>query len=71
VWPLLPKAIDGTEERLLSADDNLWQTIQTISTSGQPGFQRFVSTFNDERKQIEIASLMAAYSHYKNSTVNE
>jgi osmoprotectant transport system ATP-binding protein len=67
VWQLLPKAIDGTEERQLGANDNLWQAIETISAAGQSGDQRFVATINNDKKQIEIASLMAAYTHYKNS----
>ena len=67
VWPLLPKAVDGTEERQLAANDNLWQAIEAISAAGQPGAQRFVVTMNNDKKQIEIASLMAAYTQHKNS----
>jgi osmoprotectant transport system ATP-binding protein len=71
IWPLLPKAIDGTEESILLPGDNLWQTVETISTSNQSGSKRFVLTINNEKKQIEVASLMAAYTHYKNSTRDE
>lgn len=71
VWSLLPKAIDGTEEKLLLPDNNLWQALETISEAVQPGIQRFVSTAGNDKKQIDITSLMAAYTHYKNLAQHE
>ena len=71
VWSLLPKAIDGTDEKVFSADDNLWQVLEAISAARQTGFQRFVSILNNDKKQVEIASLMNAYSQYKNMLKHE
>lgn len=71
VWQLLPKAIDGTEEKLLLADDTIWSAIETISASKHNGSERFISIKDNDKKQIDIASLMAAYTQYKNSTINE
>lgn len=70
VWSLLPKAIDGTDEKLFSPENNLWTALETVS-SGQQGFKRFVSIYNNDKKQIDIASLMAAFSQYKNSFKHE
>ncbi len=67
---LLPKAIDGTDEKILSPDNNLWNVLETIS-SGQPGFKRFVSINNNDKKQIDMTSLMGAYTQYKNSLKHE
>lgn len=67
LWQLLPKAIDGTEEQQLPDIENLWQIIEMLSAVGQPVSRRFVATINSEKKQIEMASLMAAYTQYKNS----
>jgi osmoprotectant transport system ATP-binding protein len=67
VWHLLPKAIDGTGEKEILPEDTLWQTIETLSASGQPGFERFIVMENNNKKQVEMASLMAAYTQYKNS----
>lgn len=67
VWELLPKAIDGTGEMELLPGDSLWQVIETISVASQTGFERFVAAANNDKKQIEMASLMAAYANYKNS----
>lgn len=64
VWSLLPKAIDGTDEKVFSPGNSLWSILETVS-SGQPGFKRFVSIDNNDKKQIDIASLMAAYTQYK------
>lgn len=67
VWSLLPKAISGTEETMLAAKSNLWKALETVSSSGQQSPQRFVSIFEDDKKQIDAGSLMAAYTQYKNS----
>lgn len=71
VWSFLPKAIDGTDEKVFLPDNNFWQVLETISAAGQPGFQRFVSINNNDKKQIDIASLMAAYTQYKKSLRHE
>lgn len=71
IWQFLPKAIDGTEEKMLLPENNLWEAIGIISVAGQPGFQRFAAIVNNQKKQIEIASLMAAYTQYKNAVQNE
>ncbi|MEJ7685191.1 MAG: ABC transporter ATP-binding protein [Segetibacter sp.] len=39
VWSLLPKAIDGTDERILSPGNNLWQVLETISAAGNTGLK--------------------------------
>ena len=70
VWSILPKAIDGTDEKLFSPEDNLWKVLETISAQ-KPNSARFVSTNNNDKKQIDIASLMAAYTQYKNSLKHE
>jgi osmoprotectant transport system ATP-binding protein len=66
IWELLPKAIDGTDEVSFSPEKSLWHVLETVS-AGKKGFGRFVSINNNDKKQIEIASLMAAYTQYKNS----
>lgn len=70
IWPLLPKAIDGTDENTFSPDNNLWSVLETLP-SPPTGSQRFVSIINNDKKQIDIASLMAAYTKYKNSFKHE
>ncbi|WP_018613751.1 ABC transporter ATP-binding protein [Segetibacter koreensis] len=70
IWSLLPKAIDGTNENKISPENSLWQVLETVSAR-QQGFERFVSINNNDKKQIEIASLMAAYTQYKNSFNHE
>lgn len=71
VWALLPKAIDGTDENIFPPNTNLWQVLETISAAGQSGSQRFISIDNNDKKQIDIASLMSAYTQYKNSLKHE
>lgn len=66
IWPFLPKAINGTDEEVLLAENNLWQVLERISLNKKSGFKRFVSAFNNDKKQIDIASVMTAYSQYKN-----
>jgi len=70
VWTLLPKAIDGTDEKVFSPDNSLWNVLETVA-AGQPGFRRYVSVDNNGKKQIDIASLMAAYTLYKSSVTHE
>lgn len=69
VWSLLQKAIDGTDEKFFSPDDNLWHVLETVSVA-QLGFKRFVSIDNKDKKQIDIASLMAAFTKFKSSFKN-
>lgn len=71
VWNLLPKAIDGTEEIFFSTEQNLWKALELISGAGQRGSSRFVAKIENERRQIEVPSLMAAYTHYVNSIAHE
>ncbi|MDB5246318.1 MAG: glycine/betaine transporter ATP-binding protein [Segetibacter sp.] len=71
VWTLLPKAINGIEENEFSPGNSLWNVLETISAAGQTGFQRFVSINNNDKRQIDVASLLAAYTQYKNTLVNE
>lgn len=71
VWQLLPKAIDGTDEKLLEPGSNMWQAIEAISSANQSHGQRFVATMQHDKKQIEMASLMAAYTQFKNSIRHE
>jgi osmoprotectant transport system ATP-binding protein len=71
VWQLLPKAIDGTEEKLLKPGSNMWQAIEAISSANQSHGQRFVAIMQHDKKQIEMASLMAAYGQFKNSIRHE
>lgn len=66
IWSFLPKAIDGTDEKLFSPEKSLWYVLETIS-SPHKAYQRFVSINNNDKKQIDIASLMAAYTQFKNS----
>lgn len=70
VWTLLPKAIDGTDEKVFSHDNSLWNVLETVA-AGQPGLRRYVSVDNNGKKQIDIASLMAAYTLYKSSVTHE
>lgn len=65
VWSLLPEAIDVTDEKVFSPDDSLWHALETVSAV-QPEFKRFVSVNNNDKKQIDIASLMAAFIKFKN-----
>jgi osmoprotectant transport system ATP-binding protein len=67
IWQFLPKAINGTDEEVFSPENNVWQVLETISVAAQTGSQRFISIFNNDKKQIDIASLMSAFSQYKNS----
>jgi osmoprotectant transport system ATP-binding protein len=71
VWSQLPKAVDGVDERQLLPGDSLWYAIETISAQPSSLEQRFVCLENHEKKQIDIASLMAAYSGIKNYTRHE
>lgn len=66
IWQFLPKAINGTDEKVFSPENNVWQVLETMSAA-QTRSQRFISVLNNEKKQIDIASLMAAFSQYKNS----
>ncbi len=70
VWQLLPKAINGTEETMLAAESNLWKALETISASGQQGSHRFISILDNDKKQIDAGSIMAAYTQYKNSVTH-
>ncbi len=70
VWQFLPKAIDGIEERSLQPGDSLWQAIEVISAAGQ-STSRFVATVKNDKKQVDVASLMAAYTHFKNLVKHE
>lgn len=67
IWTLLPKAVAGIEEIYLSPEYNLWQAIETISAAGKSGSLRFVSNIKNDKRQIDFASLMAAYAHVKHS----
>lgn len=71
VWHLLPKAIDGTDEKTLLPNDSIWNVLETISASNGERFQRFVSVIDGNKKQIDVASLMAAYTQYKNVVSHE
>ncbi len=71
VWPFLPKAIEGVDERSFSSVESLWSVLETILATGPFRAQRFVSITNSDKKQIDIASLMAAYMQYKNSLRHE
>jgi osmoprotectant transport system ATP-binding protein len=71
VWAFLPKAVDGTDEKIFSPDNSLWQVSETISAAEQSGFQRFISVSNNDKKQINIAALMTAYTQYKISLKHE
>lgn len=71
IWTLLPKAIGGTDEKVFSAENSLWQVLETISAPVQFGFQRFVSIINEDKKQIDVSSLMGAYTLYKNQLKHE
>ena len=71
VWQFLPKAIDGTEERSLLPEDSLWQAIETISATGISSSQRFVSEMKNDKKQVDVASLMAGYTQFKNLVKHE
>lgn len=68
---LLPKAIDGIEEKLLLPDDNLWKVLETISVTEQNSVSRFVTIINDDKRQVDVASLMAAFTLYKTLLVHE
>ena len=65
IWQFLPKAINGADEKLFSPENNVWQVLETVSAAAQSHSQRFVSILNDDKKQIDVASLMAASSQYK------
>lgn len=65
VWTLLPKAVDGVGEKFLVPDSNLWDILEIISKEQELDNSRFVASINGEKKQLTIASLMAAYSRYK------
>jgi osmoprotectant transport system ATP-binding protein len=65
LWQLLPKAIEGIGEKQLDLHNNLWSVIETLSGSGQSTNERFFAILNGEKKQIEMASLMAAYTQFK------
>jgi len=71
IWQFLPKAINGTDEKVFSPENNLWQVLETISVAAQTGSKRFVSILNNDKKQIDITSLMAAFTQYKNSLTYE
>jgi osmoprotectant transport system ATP-binding protein len=71
VAQLLPKAIEGTEENLLPPETTLWKAIETLCQANQLEFARFITIVNNQKKQIETGSLMAAYTHYKNSITHE
>lgn len=71
LWSFLPKAIDGTEEEVLAKDLNLWEAIETISITKQQDNHTFFSLKENEKKQTNIASLMAAYAHFKTTAINE
>jgi osmoprotectant transport system ATP-binding protein len=70
VWSLLPKSIDGTDEKVFLPTDNLWSVLESISST-QTVFKRFASINNGAKKQIDIASLMTAYSQYKSLLKHE
>lgn len=65
VWSFLPKAIDATDEKSFSPDNSLWDVLEIVS-SAHTGFKRWISNNNNDKKQIDLASLMAAYTQYKN-----
>ncbi len=67
IWEFLPKAINGTDEKELSPENNVWQVLQTISAAAQTRSQRFISILNNDKKQIDTALLMVAFTQYKNS----
>lgn len=71
IWQFLPKAIDGTDEKLISPDTDLWELLETISAGRQNNYQRFASLANDDKRQIDAASVMAAFIQYKNSLLHE
>jgi len=70
VWSLLPKAFDGTDETVFSPENSLWNILETISAE-QQNSTRFVSVSHNDKKQIDFASLMTAFSKYKNSLKHE
>lgn len=70
VWSLLPKAIDVTDEKNFAPYNSLWQALETVSSAPSVS-QRFVSINNNDKKQINIVSLMAAYTQYKKSFKHE
>jgi osmoprotectant transport system ATP-binding protein len=69
VWPFLPHATDRTDEKIFSVDDSLWQILETLSAA-QPGLKSFVSRNSNDKKQIDIVSLMAAFTKFKSSSKN-
>jgi osmoprotectant transport system ATP-binding protein len=66
IWSLLPIAIDGTEEKAFLPEESLWHVLETVSSAKQTS-KRFVSINNNDRRQIDIASVLAAYTQYKSS----
>lgn len=71
IWSLLPKAISGTDETFFPPENSLWQVLETISSNGKQDAQRFVAVLNNDKKQVNIATVMAGYSQYKNSITHE
>jgi osmoprotectant transport system ATP-binding protein len=69
VWRFLPEATYGTDEKVFSADTSLWHVLETISAA-KSVLKRFLSTNDNDKKQIDIASLMAAFTKFKSSSKN-
>ncbi len=65
IWTLLPVAVPGTEEVLLPGDKNIWEVLEMISA--KKNGVRYFSTVHTEKRQITSASIMAAFTQFKNS----
>jgi len=69
VWSQLPKAINGVDEKLISADTDVWEGLALLT--GENKDSRFVSINNNEKKQVDAGSLMNAFTYYKNYMKHE
>ena len=65
VWHTLPKAIDKVDEKSIPPDTNLWSALETLSLAKNS--KSFAASIGNERKQVDTASIMLGYHHYKSA----
>lgn len=62
---LSPVELKVRIEKEVPLQDTLWTTIETLSANKNSSEFIYITTKNHQQKQIDIPSLMAAFTHYK------
>lgn len=70
IWNYLPKAIHKINEVNISTQTQLWQLLETLDQTSADSIN-YVSGNSEDTKQVDTATVMAAFSQYKKNLHHE